>query len=130
VYDTVYSDRVDGLPARFMKSKGAKRIMKKKLNPLSALFRSKKIAKLLGFPWLKLAVGITLMGPARAMQMARMAIGFEAFRLGTIEGDNERGVLPIGQVSGIIHDTPSVKEVIERIVKEANIALKQAMKKV
>ena len=130
VYDTVYSDKVDGLPARFMKTKGAKRIMKKKLNPLSALFRSKKIAKLLGFPWLKLAVGITLMGPARAMQMARMAIGFEAFRLGTIEGDNERGVLPIGQVSGIIHDTPSVKEVVERIVKEANVALKQAMKKV
>ncbi|MCU0848149.1 MAG: nitronate monooxygenase [Spirochaetes bacterium] len=119
VYSTIYTDKVDGLFARVMDSKGAKKLIKKKLNPLSALVNSRKIARLLGFPWLKLAIGIMLSGYKRSVQMARMAIGFEAFQVGTMDGDNERGVLPLGQVTGIIHDTPTVKQVIERIVAEA-----------
>ena len=119
VFSTVYTNRVDGLPARVIKSKGSMRLIKKRLNPLSALLMSRKIAKLLGFPWLKLAVGILFMGFSRSLQMARMAIGFDAFKAGTMDGDNEKGVLPMGQVTGIIHDTPTVKETIERIVKEA-----------
>jgi enoyl-[acyl-carrier protein] reductase II len=61
--------------------------------------------------------------------MARMAIGFEAFESGTMNGDNKKGVLPIGQVTGIIHDTPKVAEVIERIVKEAKDAINSVDKK-
>jgi enoyl-[acyl-carrier protein] reductase II len=122
VYNTVYTDKVDGLPARFMKTKGSLRLMNRKLNPFTALFMSRRIAKLLGFPWLKLAIGIFLMGFEKSLQMARMAIGFEAFKVGTIDGDNQKGVLPIGQITGIIHDTPTVKKIIERIVKEANDA--------
>ena len=120
VYDTVYTNKVDGLPARVMKSNGARRLIGKKLNPFSALIKSRKIAHLLGFPWLKLAVGILFMGVKKSMQMARMVDGFEAFKSGCVDGDNERGVLPIGQVSGIIHDTPPVKKIMDRIVKEAS----------
>jgi enoyl-[acyl-carrier protein] reductase II len=130
VYNTVYTNKVDGLPARFMNTKGARRLMNKKLNPFTALFMSHRIAKLLGFPWLKLAVGILFMGFQKSLQMARMAIGFEAFKVGTIDGDNQKGVLPIGQITGIIHDTPSVKQIIERIVKEAKEAQKVLTSKV
>ncbi len=130
VFNTIYTDKVDGLPARFMKTKGSLRLMNKKLNPLTSLFMSRKIAKLLGFPWLKLAIGILFMGFKRSLQMARMAIGFEAFKVGTIDGDNEKGVLPIGQVTGIIHDTPTVKQIIERIAKEAKEAQKGLASKV
>lgn len=98
--------------------------MNKKLNPLTSLLMSRKIAKLLGFPWLKLAIGILFMGFKKSMQMARMAIGFEAFKVGTIDGDNVKGVLPIGQVTGIIHDTPTVRQIMERIAKEAKEAQK------
>jgi len=129
VYDTVYTDKVDGLPARVMASKGATRLINKRLNPLSALINSRKIAKLLGFPWLKLAVGIMLSGVQNSIRMARMAIGFDAFKAGTMDGDNENGVLPIGQVTGIMHDTPSVKTVMDRIVKEAAEAGKKLGKK-
>lgn len=122
VFSTVYTNRVDGLPARVIKSRGSKRLIEKRLNPLSALLMSRKIAKLLGFPWLKLAVGILFMGFKRSLQMARMAIGFDAFKAGTMDGDNEKGVLPMGQVTGIIHDTPTVKVMIERLVKEAKQA--------
>jgi enoyl-[acyl-carrier protein] reductase II len=122
VYDTVYTDKVDGMKARVLASKGAKRLMKKKLNPFSALIHSRAIAKMLGFPWLKLAVGIMLSGVKNSMRMARMAIGFKAFQVGTFDGDNDRGVLPIGQVTGIIHDTPTVDQIIRRMMAEAKKA--------
>jgi NAD(P)H-dependent flavin oxidoreductase YrpB (nitropropane dioxygenase family) len=96
--------------------------MKKKLNPFSALIHSRAIAKMLGFPWLKLAVGIMLSGVKNSMRMARMAIGFKAFQVGTFDGDNDRGVLPIGQVTGIIHDTPTVDQIIRRMMAEAKKA--------
>lgn len=124
VFDTVYSDKIDGLPARMLNTKGARRIMKKRLNPLSALIRSREIAKMLGFPWAKLFVGIIFMGPKKAIQMARMAVGFKAFQVGTMDGDNEHGVLPIGQVTGLIHDTPTVKDVLARLDGEAKAAMK------
>jgi enoyl-[acyl-carrier protein] reductase II len=130
VFNTVYTNKVDGLPARFMNTKGAQRLMKKKLNPFTALLMSRRIAKLLGFPWLKLAVGILFMGFQKSLQMARMAIGFEAFKVGTIDGDNQKGVLPIGQITGIIHDTPTVKQIMERIMKETIEAQKSLASKI
>ena len=40
-------------------------------------------------------------------------------RRATEEGDLEKGVLPVGQVTGLLHDEPTVAEVIARIVAEA-----------
>ncbi len=119
VTDTVYTARVDGLPARVVNEKGAMRIMKRPLNPISALFSSREIARMLGFPWLKLSLGILASGLRGTLRMARMANGFNAFRIGTTEGDAERGVLPLGQVTGLVHDAPRVAEVIQRTVQEA-----------
>ena len=56
------------------------------------------------------------------MQMARMAIGFDAFKAGTMDGDNKKGVLPIGQVAGIMTRTLTVKQIIDSIIKEAGKA--------
>lgn len=125
VYDTVYTEKVDGLPARVMVSPGSKWLMKKKINPFTALINSRKIAKLLGFPWLKLAVGIMFSGVKRSMQMARMAIGFDAFKAGTMDGDNKKGVLPLGQIAGIIHETQPVEKIIKNVVAEAKKAEKR-----
>ncbi len=122
VYDTIYTDRVDGLPARFMKSGASRRIMKRRLNPLTALFNSRRIAALLGLPWLKLFFGILFMGYRKSLMMARMAIGFDAFRAGTIDGDNRHGVLPLGQVGGRITDIPTVAVVTDRIMSEVETA--------
>jgi enoyl-[acyl-carrier protein] reductase II len=125
IADTVYTNRVDGLPGRYVKAPGSRRIMNMRLNPLSALLRSREIAKLLGLPWLKLATGIVLSGYRRSVQMARMAIGFDAFKKGCTEGDIERGVLPLGQCTGLMTDTPTVAEVISRTVAEAEAALER-----
>ncbi len=125
IYDTIYTPKVDGLPARFMKSEIAIKMAKRPLNLITAAFNSREIAKSLGFPWFKLAFAILLSGYGKARQMATMANGFKAFKAGTIEGDNVSGVLPLGQVTGLITDTPSVKQVIERIVDEARAVKKK-----
>jgi NAD(P)H-dependent flavin oxidoreductase YrpB (nitropropane dioxygenase family) len=51
--------------------------------------------------------------------MAFLANGFKMMRSATEEGDLEQGALPVGQVQGLIHDEPTVAEVIERMVTEA-----------
>jgi enoyl-[acyl-carrier protein] reductase II len=122
VADTVYTNRVDGLYGRYVDAPGAQRLIHQRLNPLSALLRSREIAGLLGLPWGKLAAGIVLSGYKKSVQMARMAIGFEAFKNGCTQGDLERGVLPLGQCTGLIDDTPTVAAVIDRIVREAEAA--------
>jgi enoyl-[acyl-carrier protein] reductase II len=93
--------------------------MRTRFGLFSALKNSREIARMLGFPWAKLAAGILLSGPRKSLQMARMANGFTAFRIGSTEGDSRHGVLPLGQVTGLIDDTPSVAEVVQRVVTEA-----------
>jgi NAD(P)H-dependent flavin oxidoreductase YrpB (nitropropane dioxygenase family) len=39
--------------------------------------------------------------------------------------DLEGGLLPVGQVTGLIHDEPAVAELIERIVAEADAIQKK-----
>jgi NAD(P)H-dependent flavin oxidoreductase YrpB (nitropropane dioxygenase family) len=48
-----------------------------------------------------------------------MANGFHAIRTATEDGDTKQGVLPVGQVTGLIHDAPTVAELMERIVAQA-----------
>jgi len=64
------------------------------------------------------------MGPKRAIQMARMAIGFDAFKAGTMDGDNKNGVLPIGQAAGIMTETLTVKQIMSGLISEAKAAQK------
>ena len=48
-----------------------------------------------------------------------MANAFKAIGLATEEGDIERGVLTVGQSTGLLHDIPTVAELFERIAAEA-----------
>lgn len=46
-------------------------------------------------------------------------------RRGMLEGDLDEGELEIGQVSGLIHDTPSCKDLVTRLLKEYEQAVQQ-----
>jgi NAD(P)H-dependent flavin oxidoreductase YrpB (nitropropane dioxygenase family) len=54
-----------------------------------------------------------------------MANAFKAMQLATEDGDNQKGVLPVGQVTGLIKDAPKVAEVIAQIVAEAEAVQKK-----
>lgn len=117
--DTLYSSRFDGIPCRVLKTPFAERFMDQRFNPLRALMNSRRIARQLRLPYAKLFFGVLASGWKNALRLAYMANGFEHFRVATEEGDTGRGLLPVGQVTGIIHDEPTVAELIERIMKEA-----------
>ena len=125
VYDTLYSDRFDGLPCRVLKTTAAEKAIKRGLNLPQALMNSRDIAKNLHIPYSKLFFGVLASGWKTMKDLAFMANAFKAIQLATEEGNNEKGVLPVGQATGLIRDMPKVSEVIERIVGEAEAVQKK-----
>ncbi|MBP7765551.1 MAG: nitronate monooxygenase [Syntrophaceae bacterium] len=122
VYDTLFSKRFDGILCRVMKTDAAKKAVKKGLSWPAAFFNSQDIARQMGVPYFKLFIGVLLSGYGNARQLAYMANAFKAIRVATENGDSQTGVLPVGQVQGLIHDQPTVAELFERIVQEAKAA--------
>lgn len=122
IADTVYTTRFDGQPCRILVSKGSKKAIRRGLDLPRAFVNSRRIARMLGMPWGKLAMGVTLSGWKNVKQLSFLANAFKAFQVSTLDGDVEKGVLPLGQVVGLVHDVPSVSEVLERIVAEAEVA--------
>ena len=85
----------------------------------SALLNSRQAARIFGFPWHKLILAIMLSGVKKSKQLARMANAFTTFQLSMEQGNLEKGIFLMGQVTGIIKDTPTVSEVMEKIVLQA-----------
>ncbi len=127
VYDTLYSRRFDGLWCRVLDTPGARKAIKQGIFPwgyLKAIPNSKFIADMLKMPYFKMFFGVLASGWGNAKQLAYMANAFKKIKEATEDGDTEKGVLPVGQVTGLLHDIPTVREVIERTVKEAEEIIK------
>jgi enoyl-[acyl-carrier protein] reductase II len=122
VYDTIFSKRFDGILCRVMKTDAAERAIKRGLSWPAAYFNSRDFAKMVKMPHSKLVIGILLSGYSNAKQLAYMANAFKAIRVATEDGDSKTGVLPVGQVQGLVHDQPTVAELFERMEKEAQNA--------
>jgi NAD(P)H-dependent flavin oxidoreductase YrpB (nitropropane dioxygenase family) len=122
VTDTLYSDRFDGLYCRVLDTPAARKAIRKGLDLPAAFFTSQDIARQLRLPYAKLFAGVVASGWKNAKQLAFMANAFKAIRIATENGDNEKGVLTVGQATGLVRDIPSVAELIERIVTEASAA--------
>jgi enoyl-[acyl-carrier protein] reductase II len=132
-FDTLYSKRFDGLWCRVLDTEGAEKAIKQGLNPikmLQAIPNSRAIAKMLKMPYMKLFVGVLASGWKNSKQLAYMANAFKQIRIATETGDIDKGVLPVGQVTGLLEDIPSVQEVIERTVREAEEVMQGLAKKV
>jgi len=118
-YDTIHTTRFDGQPCRILAAPGARRAMRRGLDLKRALFNSREIATMLGVAWFKLCLGVLASGWKTIRQLAFLANAFKAFKIATQTGDVKRGVLPLGQVTGLVHNSPTVAEVIEQIISEA-----------
>jgi len=125
VYDTIYSDRFDGLPCRVLKTSAAERAIKRGLNLPQAIFSSRDIARTLHIPYWKLFLGVLSSGWGKTKELAHMANAFKAMQLATEDGDNQKGVLPVGQVTGLIKDAPKVAEIIRQMIAEAEAVQKK-----
>lgn len=119
VYDTLFSKRFDGILCRVMKTDAAKKAIKNGLNLPAAFFNSRNIARQINQPYWKLFIGVMFSGMSNAIQLAYMANAFKAIRLATEDGNTVTGVLPVGQVQGLVHDVPTVAELFARMDAEA-----------
>ncbi len=119
VYDTLYSERFDGLPCRVLKTPAAEKAVKDGLSLIQAISNSRDIARNMRIPYFKMFVGVLASGWQKTKELAHMANAFKAIQLATEAGDTKTGVLPVGQITGLIKDLPTVAEMIDRIVSEA-----------
>ena len=123
--DTLFSDRFDGLLCRVLKTDAALRAIKRGLDLPAAFFNSRKITRQIHVPYWKLFFGVMASGWKNVKQMAFMANAFKAIRVATEQGDTKEGVLPVGQVTGLIHDEPTIAELFERFITEARTIQQQ-----
>lgn len=119
IQDTLYSERFDGLFCRVMDTKSARKSIRRGMSLPRAFLASFSGAKQVGVPWIKLVIGTVVQGPKIMLQLAHFVTAVKSIQLATEDGDLKKGVHLIGQVQGLIADIPSVKQIIERTIKEA-----------
>ena len=121
--DTLYSDVFDGLPGRVLKSPGAEAMMKGGFPLFQSVKSALEVKRILNLSFPKF-VGLSwnMMKSEEGKNLliqARSAHGAIHHLKAVNEGDQKEGFIFAGQSVGGISDIPTTKEVIERIVLEA-----------
>ncbi|MBV1906344.1 MAG: nitronate monooxygenase [Pseudomonadales bacterium] len=119
IADTICTNRFDGMECRIMLTPKASKILQEKVNYFQAFLAASKMASTMSKPWWQIITGVLRKGPARTIELARMAGAAEAMRLAVDEGDHQNGLQPIGQVQGLINDSPTVEALMGRILQQA-----------
>ena len=128
VEDTICSEKIDGLPGRWLKNPAAIKMAKGRPSLLQALSSALLIKRMIDVPFFKLFLGGL---KQRGVQdLARQALSLKGLQVAIDNGDLENGVLPMSQAIGLIKDIPTCKEVIERTVAEAEELLEAVRKKI
>lgn len=126
--DTVVTTKVDGMPHRVLRtalvdalerSHGVATLAQAALNTV-------RFQALTGVSWKGLVgegLAMKKSGDRSWSQLMMSANTPMLLRAGLVEGNTDAGVLASGQVAGIIDDLPTVADLIERIVAEAESRL-------
>jgi len=132
--DTVYVDVGDpAINARVLKTKKAEAAMKKRFPLIEAMAGAIETKRLLKLSWwglirssLSTRKGEGGMG---IREQLRYAADTAKAKEVMFDGDENAGTLPVGQVIGGITDIPSCRELIQRIVTQAEAVLELARAK-
>lgn len=132
--DTLYDTAFDGMWGRALKSKGAEELQTAGVGLFERFQAAMKIRKVLNMSYPALmAMGIkTMMAGEDGVSLwvqARQAVGAVKSMKAIYEGDTENGFLFAGQNIGGIRDVPTVKELIERTITEAEQVMDSLQKK-
>lgn len=118
---TLFSNKFDGHMCRVLNTPGPERIYKGKqtLNPIAVFLQSFAIARELNQPYGKMFADVLKKGPKETFAMMRMARMLKMGTMARDTGDLEHGQCGAGMSVGLVHDVPTIAEVIERVVAEA-----------
>ena len=123
--ETIYSSNFDTFPCRVMRTPGGEKFTARRLSPPVAIARSLQAASELKTPLSRLARDAMRQGLTGAVKVAYFGAATLAMRKAIHEGDHVGGVQLIGQSQGLVHDEPTVAEIIERTIGQAQ-ALRRA----
>ncbi|MCU0268836.1 MAG: nitronate monooxygenase family protein [Acidimicrobiales bacterium] len=130
VTDTVVSTAIDGYPQRVLRTEVVDGL--EKATPLTrfpkALRNAIEFRKLTGTSWQNLLREGLAMKRNQDLTWSQLAMAANApmlIKATMVDGQPEVGILPTGQGVGVIDDLPTVAELLERIVHEAEDTLKR-----
>ena len=128
VFDTVVTTSLDGAPQRVIRTDlidGLERSSLVTRLP-KALRNALAFRKLTGTPFKELVQEGLAMRKQQELTWSQLAMAANApmlIKVALVDGDPSIGVLPTGQVTGVIDQLPTVAELIEQIVAEAEATL-------
>jgi enoyl-[acyl-carrier protein] reductase II len=120
-HDTVYSPNFDGIPARYIKTPTSIKLTKKPMNFIVTAIKAIPAAKIVNQPIWKIMLGM-LVRLDKIKMLAYFGAAMPRLKTATEDGDLDYGMQFIGQTQGLINDTPSVQEIMDRVIKEAMAA--------
>lgn len=130
--DTVYVDVGDpAINARVLKTKKAEDAMERRFPLIEALSAALETKRLLKLSWWQLMRSSLSTrkgeGGMGIREQLRYAADTARAKEIMFEGDENAGTLPIGQVIGSINDIPTCRQLIERIVSQAEAVLESTI---
>jgi len=128
VADTIVTTRIDGAPHRMLRTEFVDKV--ETTPAVAALPRAIRNAfafrKMSGTSWRSMLHEGRAMKQESDMTWAQVLLAANApmlTRAALVEGRLDAGILPTGQAAGVIEDLPTVAELIERIMREAEETL-------
>jgi NAD(P)H-dependent flavin oxidoreductase YrpB (nitropropane dioxygenase family) len=130
VTDTVVTTALDGAPQRVIRTRTVDRL--ERASPLSRLPRALRAAlafrRVTGTPIPALVREGVAMRKNQGLPWSQVVMAANApmlIKAALVDGRPEVGVLPTGQVTGVIDELPTVAELLDRIAAEATATLER-----
>jgi enoyl-[acyl-carrier protein] reductase II len=120
--DTIYTDRIDGMGTRFLKTERVS-TMARSMSPLESLRSVAKVKRALRLSWFEVILAGLRAGPDIRKSLGQAQIAGNTYE-GLTGGDYERGIVPGGQIVGAIGEELSCKRIIVETVSEAERILR------
>ncbi len=123
-HETIYSPHFDGLPARYMQTDTAKRLTQRPMSFFMAAWQAMRAARQLDISIWKIIAGL-MIKPSQIRLLACFGAATPRLKAATEQGDLVNGMQFIGQSQGLIHDIPTVQQLMDRIMQDAELTLQQ-----
>jgi len=128
--DTIVSTKFDGMRGRALKTPVTERIAKGGFPMVDAFKGAYDTKLMLNLSWPQfLGMSFTMMGADSDHPFwvqARQAAGYRRHTLAIYDGNTKDGIYFAGQILGACNDVPSVPELIDRIMVEAEATIKKS----
>lgn len=122
--DTLYNKNFDGIPARVLSSPTAKQMSKPASIPV-VIYRALKAAKEMNIPLWKVLGGLVSQWDKMYI-VAQFGAATNSIQEATVKGNLKDGVQFVGQSQGLIYDIPTVDELVQRIMEDAEMVTKDS----